>query len=640
MNSAIADAATNGGNAAEAFHKVGLNLAALSSADTSDRLNIIAEAVKNAGSQTEKLNIATAAFGAQGAKMVHWLSQGKDGLDAAAAGFKAVHGAVDDLSFAKLQVGRNALGDVNDVLDTMKMLFAEALTPAILAASKAIESFVANKGGFAELRDTVADAGSVMAKLGGDFTQGVAIIYNEMGELVAQIGVGVYQIAKVFVQVGSAIWDAFSRPLELAEKLWDEFVSKVNGYAARVIGTMADMAAASGMDEMTVKLTEVAAHLQLMSAAASESSSKIKGLDTSTPQMDDLIAGGQEVATMFRNRAQALEDSIGLEGTWGDAAVAAISRVTEAINTEAQARVDRDVQERASAAESVKTTNAVYEADLAAAKMFYDTLVPMATSAYQIMFDSENAINAQRELTRQANLEAYTLDLQTQMEASQARYDVEQEMASGSAEGQMLRERNLNQMILDEKTNRLEQERKLEDQNVTIWEAGYKGKLDVMQGFFGQMSVLMQSSNRKMFEIGKASAIAETVINTYKAATAAYSSLAGIPIVGPALGAAAAGAAVVAGLANVKKIQSTQFGSGGAVGGMGAGGPGTTAGGGNGVGGAPDPGQGPGAAAPQISRQVNVTLQGDVFSAAQVRALISQINAATDDNTTLKTQVG
>src|SRR5690606_36637787 len=39
---------------------------------------------------------------------------------------------------------------------------------------------------------------------------------------------------------------------------------------------------------------------------------------------------------------------------------------------------------------------------------------------------------------------------------------------------------------------------------------------------------------------------------------AAYNSMAKIPIVGPALGAAAAGAAVAAGLANVKKIKSTK----------------------------------------------------------------------------------
>lgn len=57
---------------------------------------------------------------------------------------------------------------------------------------------------------------------------------------------------------------------------------------------------------------------------------------------------------------------------------------------------------------------------------------------------------------------------------------------------------------------------------------------------------------------GKALAVAQATIDTYKAATSAYSAMAGIPVVGPVLGGIAAGAAVVAGLANVKKIVSTK----------------------------------------------------------------------------------
>lgn len=68
-------------------------------------------------------------------------------------------------------------------------------------------------------------------------------------------------------------------------------------------------------------------------------------------------------------------------------------------------------------------------------------------------------------------------------------------------------------------------------------------------------------------EAGKAVAVAETTIATYKAATNAYASMAGISVVGPALGAAAAAAAIAAGLANVKKIMNTdtKYAEGGLV---------------------------------------------------------------------------
>lgn len=76
--------------------------------------------------------------------------------------------------------------------------------------------------------------------------------------------------------------------------------------------------------------------------------------------------------------------------------------------------------------------------------------------------------------------------------------------------------------------------------------------IDVAQDVLGSLSQLFGQQTA----IGKAAAIAETTINTYKSATAAYSALAGIPFVGPILGAAAAGAAIVSGLANVRKIMA------------------------------------------------------------------------------------
>jgi len=118
---------------------------------------------------------------------------------------------------------------------------------------------------------------------------------------------------------------------------------------------------------------------------------------------------------------------------------------------------------------------------------------------------------------------------------------------------------------------------------------------------------------------GKAAAIAAATIDTYLSATAAFRSLAGIPIVGPVLGAIAAAAAIVAGIKNVKAILAVQTpevpggsaspgfvdipspgappsvggaipstgGGGGAAPDLGNGGGGSTGGGGNGGGGSP-----------------------------------------------------
>jgi Prophage tail length tape measure protein len=81
-----------------------------------------------------------------------------------------------------------------------------------------------------------------------------------------------------------------------------------------------------------------------------------------------------------------------------------------------------------------------------------------------------------------------------------------------------------------------------------------------MMSALGNLSSLMNSNSKKAFQIGKIAAIAETVINTYKSATAAYAAMAGIPVVGPSLGVAAAAAAVAAGLVNVQAINSRSYG--------------------------------------------------------------------------------
>lgn len=90
-------------------------------------------------------------------------------------------------------------------------------------------------------------------------------------------------------------------------------------------------------------------------------------------------------------------------------------------------------------------------------------------------------------------------------------------------------------------------------------------KLDTVRDGFSTLAQFSRSGNKELGEIGKAAAIAGATIDTYKAATAAYASLAGIPVVGPGLAVAAAAAAVTAGLANVRAIQAQRYERGGIV---------------------------------------------------------------------------
>ena len=90
-------------------------------------------------------------------------------------------------------------------------------------------------------------------------------------------------------------------------------------------------------------------------------------------------------------------------------------------------------------------------------------------------------------------------------------------------------------------------------------------KFAVAQNIAGSLARLFGQQTA----IGKAAAVAEATINTYRSAVAAYAAVAGILGVGPIWAPLAAGAAIVSGLANVRKILSVKSGLPGDSGGGG-----------------------------------------------------------------------
>jgi DNA repair exonuclease SbcCD ATPase subunit len=98
------------------------------------------------------------------------------------------------------------------------------------------------------------------------------------------------------------------------------------------------------------------------------------------------------------------------------------------------------------------------------------------------------------------------------------------------------------------------------------WQASRENQ--AIQSGLSAGSELMQSEHKKQFEIGKAAAIAQTTMNTAMAAVMAFTALAGIPIVGPALAFSMAALITAAGLMRLQQIRNTQFKGGQADEGM------------------------------------------------------------------------
>lgn len=76
---------------------------------------------------------------------------------------------------------------------------------------------------------------------------------------------------------------------------------------------------------------------------------------------------------------------------------------------------------------------------------------------------------------------------------------------------------------------------------------------------YDTITKIARDGSKEQMIIQKAEGVARGTKDTYNAANAAYSALAGIPIVGPALGVAAAAAAVAYGMSNVARIAGISF---------------------------------------------------------------------------------
>lgn len=188
---------------------------------------------------------------------------------------------------------------------------------------------------------------------------------------------------------------------------------------------------------------------------------------------------------------------------------------------------------------------------------------------YQIENDFAIQKAANETKLRETQEESARQKIQAEAEQNQADYEAKMEQAEGRYQEQLTieGERHTDELatlkaLLDNKliseqdynTKVEEENKKTEDNKTAINKAAMDNKLSLANQTFGNLATIMGKESTA----GKAMAVAQATIDTYKAATAAYSAMSGIPIVGPALGAVAAAAAVAAGIANVKKITSTK----------------------------------------------------------------------------------
>jgi hypothetical protein len=208
----------------------------------------------------------------------------------------------------------------------------------------------------------------------------------------------------------------------------------------------------------------------------------------------------------------------------------------------------------------------------------------------------------------------------TELEIKQMQYDADQELLVAALENQAITRDEYN-LLAQEAAQRhadaiTDIDQKAAEQRLAIEAAERQAKMQGMQTMFSNLAQLMNTSSRKLFEIGKASAIANAVVSAYEGISLTMSKYPYPLNVGMA---AAHGAAA---FAQVSAIKSQSFSSGAGAG-M------------NFQGGQPAMPTGGQVAPQQPNRNISISLSGSSFGAGGIRDLIAEINNAVGDGMTL-----
>lgn len=153
-------------------------------------------------------------------------------------------------------------------------------------------------------------------------------------------------------------------------------------------------------------------------------------------------------------------------------------------------------------------------------------------------FTKADAATSASDLLQRSGIDISGTNLQ--FEAEQAAYKANKEKLKKIRDSQLIDERSYHQASLN------------------LFLQKNEKYVNSTQGFLSNLSVLQNAQSKKAFKIGQNAAIVNATIDTAKAAIGAYSALASIRYVGPALGAAAATAATVAGAYQIAQIKAQQ----------------------------------------------------------------------------------
>jgi|TARA_R110000744_G_scaffold211127_3_gene330271 hypothetical protein len=424
---------------------------------------------------------------------------------------------------------------------------------------------------------------------------------DKLKVLMAGLGAVMSVLTDLVSSFGKKIFDAFSNPKQAIADLWEaiktNLMNRIQGIADTFIGLGAVIKSALSLDWDGVK--EGAADLGTALIQVGTGMDEI--------QQKNFAQGIIDITTEIKNETAAMMDLERQQQVLRDAeneflvtkaktnrAIAEarllsddetlsaedrIAALKEALALEAQSaeadlkmaktRMNLQAQEMALSENMAEDERklaelraAVIDTEAASFKMKKKVLTEVYALELEIEADrvakqkekeAEEKTAADLKLKEAADLkslqdENFLMEIEDLKERALAKLEIEHEAALKAVENHA----NFAEMkeAIDQKYANAK--KSLDTEAVKFSEMTSKEQLGIASNALGSMATIMGKESKA----GKAAAIGQATIQTYLSAQKAFTSLAGIPVVGPVLGGIAAAGAIVSGFKNIQAIKS------------------------------------------------------------------------------------
>lgn len=478
---------TGTGEAKYALDGLGLSVQELQGLAPEEQFKVIADKLKGVEDQSQKVYLAQSLMGKSGAKMINVMDAGADGITAMMQEADALGMTFDRIDAAKVEMANDAFDKAQKTTHSFGQTLAIETAPIIGALSDMWTESAKEAGGFGSIAQQVVTKVATGIGFLADMGRGLQVTFLLVRQAMAELVNGIVQIGTVGSKIGGKIGDALGFDTDTLDE--------INFFADSVSQTT---------DSLAKELSDL--------SMAPMPSEKIK--------------------------------------TW---------------ITDVQTKFEAAAQEQVNNPKKKDLSDLLVNTDPKAADEKAQKLIESARNQYQQIFDAQLQQDGKEVELENRRFERKQQEMEREFQLLrdknlitaeiEAEYNTAKEQALAQHE-QNISEIKKEQLAVREEKEREHQEKLAEGeaQRNQMMQEGYNGLLNVMGGYFGDMEGKNASYAKSAMTIGqtmldeeKRNSIQSIWTNTYDTAMKAYNSLAGIPYVGPVLGAAAAGVVIAAG---------------------------------------------------------------------------------------------